>query len=144
MTMKDDSFSIDRRELLLGTAGVVGLGALAAATGMGSISEAVAAEEHRHGAGEHQHGRKHQAMTDAMMDCVKKGNACIAHCLDLIKGGDTSIIDCLRSVQETTAFCSAHAYLSAADSRHLDAMCKLAIQMRRLPEGMREACQEAC
>ncbi len=68
-------------------------------------------------------------MTDAVNNCVKTGNACIAHCLDLIKAGDASIIDCLKSVQETVAFCGGHAYLSASDSKHLDAMCELAIKI---------------
>lgn len=120
-TQTGEAFSAGRRKVLIG-AGALGLGALAAAATGSGMPEAFAA-------GMHHHGKKNQAMTDAVNNCVKTGNACTAHCLDLIKAGDTSIIDCLRSVQETVAFCGGHTYLSAADSKHLDAMCELAIKI---------------
>ncbi len=68
-------------------------------------------------------------MTEALHNCLQAGQACIAHCIELIKAGDNSIVDCLKISQEAVAFCSGHAYMSAADSKYLDDMCKLSIKI---------------
>ncbi len=30
--------------------------------------------------------------------CIAKGEVCVAHCMDLIKGGDTAMVECMRTV----------------------------------------------
>ncbi len=120
-----DNYDMERRSVLKG-AGALGLGALAAGGMMGMPSAFAADMDMSH----HHHGdAPNKEMTAAMYACVAASNACIAHCMELIKMGDTTIIDCLKSTHETAAFCSAHAYLSTANSRHLNAMCELAIQI---------------
>ena len=117
--------AVERRTVLKG-AGVLGLGAIAStiAANMTGISNAFAAGM------EHHHGSSHsQAMIDAVNVCVNTGNTCAAHCLEVIKSGDLSIVDCMASVQETAAFSTALAYLAASNSKHLNAMCELAIEV---------------
>lgn len=117
----------ERRTILKG-AGALGLGAVVSTvmSGMPGISTAFAAD-----AGHHHHGggSPYKAMTDAVNVCVNTGNTCAAHCLDVIKTGDLSIVDCMASVQETAAFSQAFAYLIAANSKHVNAMCELAIKI---------------
>jgi len=112
-----------RREVLIG-AGAIGIGALATVATSGSMV-ASASESGMH----MKHGRNNKALTDALMHCVTEGEACIVHCLDVAKTGDTSLVDCQRSIQETVAFCRAHAYLATANSAYLDDMCKLGMKI---------------
>ncbi|RMH49980.1 MAG: four-helix bundle copper-binding protein [Zetaproteobacteria bacterium] len=114
----------DRRRALM-----VGAGAAALALSAGAGS-ALAREIAGKGAGRKMmHGRKHAAMVDAITHCIQAGNDCIVHCLDLIKEGDATIIDCLRSAEQMRNFCQAHAYLAASDSPFLDDACRLAIEI---------------
>ncbi|MDQ6963536.1 MAG: Csp1 family four helix bundle copper storage protein [Mariprofundales bacterium] len=128
MQSSDSHISTQRRNMLKG-AGAVGAGILAAAT-TGSL--VASAKEHAASAataGMHHDIRKNSAMVDAMYACIKTSEDCIAHCIDLIERGDKTLIDCLRSAQETAAFCTAHAQLAAANSQFLDSMCKLSIEI---------------
>lgn len=117
---------LDRRTLLKG-AGALGLGALATSAGsmMGMPAAWAGDMEHHH----HHGDSPNKSMTAAMYACIQASNTCIAHCIELIKMGDATIIDCLKSAHETAAFCSAHAYLSASNSTHLNEMCELAIKI---------------
>ena len=117
---------LERRTVLKG-AGALGLGAVVSTvmSGMPGISTALAAD-----AGHHHHGGSpYKAMIDAVNVCVNTGTACAAHCMEVIKSGDLSIVDCMASVQETAAFSDAFAYLIAANSKHVNAMCELAINI---------------
>lgn len=119
--------SVERRNVLKG-AGMLGLGALAStlAGNMAGMSDALAAGmEHHH----HHGGSQNRAMMDAVNVCVNTGPACAAHCLEVIRSGDLSIVDCMASVQETAAFSAAFAYLMAVNSRHLNDMCAVAIKI---------------
>ncbi|MDX8412829.1 MAG: four-helix bundle copper-binding protein [Mariprofundales bacterium] len=150
MHNKEQQTDSTRRALIKG-AGSVGAGALA---GMALGGNAFAAGAmHNKGMQAH-HQRKHAKMTDAINHCVLAGNDCIAHCLDLIKNGDNTIIDCLRSTEQMRAFCQAHAYLSAADSPHLNDICRLAIKIcgdcskacdkHAEKHAICKACRDAC
>jgi len=147
MNESNEAISTQRRDLLKG-AGLVGAGLLAAAT-TGSL----AASAHEAGTAGMHHGRKNSAMTDAMANVVKAGEDCVVHCIDLIQQGDNSLIDCLRSAQEVVAFSKAHAYMSAADSGFLDAMCELSIKVcgncqkeceKQKKHPICKACGDAC
>ncbi len=141
---------LSRRNVLKG-AGVLGLGTLAVMTaeGMSGISEAFAGDMEHH----HHAGPSNQTMTDSIHACIQTGDECTAHCIEVIKTGDTSLIDCMKSVQETVAFCSGFAYISASDSKYLNAMCELAITIcsdcqkqceKHAKHAQCKACGEAC
>jgi Cys-rich four helix bundle protein (predicted Tat secretion target) len=119
--MKDLEFSIDRRNLLLG-AGALGLGTLAAAVGGSPFANLAYAEEQRKGG-------KREAMIDAIHGCVKTGEACLSHCLDSFKTGDTAMANCAASVTEMLAFCTAHGRMASLDSKYTKEMCQLAIKV---------------
>jgi Cys-rich four helix bundle protein (predicted Tat secretion target) len=78
----------------------------------------------------HQHGTdtspKHPALVDAALDCVKTGQACLDHCLRVLKTGDTSLADCAVAVDELAATCLALSRLAALDSQHLPAFASVA------------------
>lgn len=126
MSEVKEVISTERRDVLKGAGiGVIGAGALAASS-VAAVSEVFAADHGHHHA---MHGAPNQEMTDTLHACIKAGNDCVAHCFELIKAGDTSIIDCMKSVQETVAFCTAHAAHSAYNSKYLDDLCKLSLKI---------------
>ena len=124
--------SLARRQLLTG-AGV----ALVAGT-FGGVTAAGAAEH------AHDHGHHHATMdagrmrvVDHAMACIKDGQICVQHCIDLFKAGDTSVADCADSVQEMLASCTAMAQLATYDSRHLKDLMRVCI-------GVCEDCEKEC
>lgn len=101
----------DRREILLGAA------AVAATLATGS---AMAETDHSH-----HMMNKNTALVDTALDCIKNGQACNDHCIDLVKSGDTTIADCMATVTEMLAACTALSQLASAQSSHLAAMAKV-------------------
>jgi Cys-rich four helix bundle protein (predicted Tat secretion target) len=67
----------------------------------------------------------HQSVVDAALDCVKRGEACIPHCIDLMSQGDTSLKGCLQSVSAMMPMCAALARFAALDSPRLKELAKL-------------------
>ncbi len=114
--------SQERRKALK-TVGAMGAGLLAAST----LSNTASAEGMTH----HYHSisSKTTDLSKALHHCVMNAEACINHCLDLFKSGDTSVADCAISAQETLAFCTAHARLASYDSKFLKDMCALSIKI---------------
>lgn len=110
--------SASRRELLLGAT------AMTAALATGN---SFAATDHDH---HHHHGmmsNPNTAVIDAALDCIKKGDACNDHCIELVKMGDTSIADCLDSVAVMLPLCGALSKVASANSHHLAALAKVCI-----------------
>lgn len=145
--MSNDQFSEQRRAMLKG-AGALGATALAA-TALGSGAMAAGMEGHHH----HVTGGKHLELAKSLHHCVATAEACIDHCLDSFKTGDTSLADCAISVQETMAFCTAHAKLASYNSKYLKAMIELGLEVcsdcekqcrkhEKHPEC--KACADAC
>lgn len=97
---------MSRRDLLMGSAGTVMVAGL-------SATPAMAAEEH---AG---HGTQPQGLIAAANACVAEGEACLAHCLAMFAGGDTSLAACAKSVSEMIPVCRAVASLATLDAKHL-------------------------
>lgn len=96
-----------------------------AATVVGAISGAALAAEHQH----HDQGgmaRRNAALIAASADCLKTGEACLAHCLYLLGNGDTTIAACAQSVNELLASCNALMKLAGQDSRYVPAFAKVA------------------
>lgn len=105
--MQGSPQNINRRKLLAGTA-------LTAAT---IAASSVIAGEHKH---HHHHGgSKHNDLIESALDCIKTGEACSHHCIQLIKGGDTSLGECLEVVDQMLPMCQALSTLASADSNHL-------------------------
>ncbi len=114
----------DRRELLLGGT------AVAAALASG---ETFAASEHYN----HRGAPSNSGLIDSALDCVKKGIACSDHCIELVKQGDTSIADCLKTVTVMLPMCTALSKLASSKSRHLSSVAKVCI-------AVCEDCHEEC
>ena len=130
--MNENTVSISRREALKG----IGLITAAAATGFSMEALAESKDQsHKHHTSTIDQGR--QRVLDHAMDCIKKGEICNQHCIELFKAGDTSVADCADSVQEMLASCTAMSKLAAYDSKHLKALMKVCI-------GVCEDCEKEC
>ena len=119
---------MERRDLLK-TAAAAMAGALSAS--------AMAAGQHDH---HHDHGSgpsRNAALIAASADCLKTGEACLAHCIYLLGNGDTSMAACAQSVNELLASCTALMKLAGQDSRYVPALAKVAAQIC-------ENCEKAC
>lgn len=128
--MNDIANFTSRRALLKG----FGLFATAAASG---LSFNVLAQSQDHSAHHHHADPKRQGIIDAALECVKNGEACSQHCIELFKEGDTSVAACADAVQEMLASCNALAKLAAHNSRHLKAFVEACI-------GVCEDCEKEC
>lgn len=113
-----------RRSLLLGAA--------AAATAVVASKSAIAADNghahhkhHNHGA----MGQANQEIIDTAMHCIKTGEACLDHCIMLIKDGDTEMAKCLETVTEMLPMCTALSKLATYQSKHLVALAKVCIDV---------------
>ena len=117
---------------------IKGAGALAAVFATG-ISQSVLAETTDHSHKHHVHtvDLELNRVIDHAMDCIKKGETCNQHCIDLFKAGDTSVAACADSVQEMLASCTAMSKLAAYNSRHLNAFMKVCINVC-------EDCEKEC
>lgn len=147
--------TLSRRQAL---AAAAALGA--AATVVGTVRARAAGEEDHSGheghdghAG-HTMGAKYQALINEAAACMNKGEVCIAHCIDLVKGGDTSLADCMKSVQTMLPMCAALVRLAALDAKRLKefvAVCKdvcadCAAECKKHAEkhAACKACMESC
>jgi Cys-rich four helix bundle protein (predicted Tat secretion target) len=100
------------------------------ATAVGAISTAAMAADHSH----HNHGApgmssRNAGVIAASADCLKTGEACLAHCLYLLGNGDTSVAACAQSVNELLATCTALMKLAGQDSKFVPAMAKVAAEI---------------
>ena len=124
----ESEFSKSRRNILLGAT------AVATAAGLGLSSNAHAEMDHHN---MHAIPAERQKVIDASLHCVKAGQACIQHCIDMFKMKDTSMAECADSVQEMLATCTALSQLASYDSRHLKDFAKVCINVC-------EDCKESC
>jgi Cys-rich four helix bundle protein (predicted Tat secretion target) len=99
----------------------------------------VAAEDHS----AHMHAASADAapantkLVNAASDCVKSGQACLAHCLQSFAAGDTSLAACAKSVDQMLSVCATLQKLAAAGSPNLPAMAKVAL-------AVCEDCEKEC
>jgi Cys-rich four helix bundle protein (predicted Tat secretion target) len=135
--MKDGKYaSISKRDFLTMAAS----GALLAVAG-----GAMAAEEGH----EHHHGAARSPIVDAAEECVSSGRACISHCMESFKSGDTTLADCARSVEDMVPLCNAMAQLATSGSGHAKALgevctavCEDCEKECRKHEDKHEVCKE--
>jgi len=106
------------------------IGAAAVATTLASGS-AFSATEHHH------KKNSNTGLIDSAFGCVKAGQACNDHCIELVKSGDTSIADCMDSVSEMLATCTALTQMASYRSLHLPAFAKVCISVC-------EDCEKEC
>ena len=123
---KREEVLISRRDVIRGS--IAATAALAA----GSMGSAVAATGHMH------HGsNKNQHVIDTAMDCIKDGNACLDHCMQSFKTGDTSLADCAESVNKMLAMCTAVSQMAAYNAENLGELAKVCMKEC-------EACKSEC
>ncbi len=109
--------SLERRKVLT-SAGVV------AAAAVVSPALAFGADE------QHEHHENAQAnLVDTALDCIKTGQTCIDHCIELFKSGDTSVAKCADTVQEMLAICTALSQFASYKSKYLPNLAKVCIDV---------------
>jgi Cys-rich four helix bundle protein (predicted Tat secretion target) len=99
-----------------------------AATVAAAMSGAALAGEHDH----HDHAgmaQRNAGLIAASADCLKTGEACLAHCIYLLGNGDKTMAACAQSVNELLASCNALMKLAGQDSRYVPAFAKVAAEV---------------
>lgn len=109
---------------------------VSAAAALGALAACATAQSHDH---HHHHGGggRYQAVADAAAACVSKGESCIAHCLVLMAGGDTSVARCAQSVNQLLATCTALQKLALQDSAYVPRFARVAMDLC-------EECEKEC
>lgn len=108
---------MQRREVLKTVAGAVAVAMVAPAMA------ATEGHEHHH---DHGGGKPFSGVIDSSSDCLKTGEACLAHCLVLLGQGDKEMVGCAQSVNELLATCTALMKLAAQGSSFTPAMARMA------------------
>ena len=113
---------MNRRELLIGTGALL--------TTLFTKKAFAASTKH-----DHTNVKKFENIIDSGLNCVKKGEACIQHCLAHF--GDASLAECAARVQEMLPICGTLSKLASYESRHLKEYIKVCIQVCK-------DCEKAC
>lgn len=79
-------------------------------------------------AGHAHHQGGDPALLEAVEACIARGEACLAHCLAMLAGGDTTMGTCAKAVYEMKAVMAGVAAAAASGSRHLAALTKVAAE----------------
>ena len=124
----ETDFSESRRNILLGAT------AVATAASLGLSGNANAEMDHSH---MHAIPADRQKIIDATIDCIKSGQICVQHCIDMFKMKDTSMAECSDTVHEMLASCTAVSQLASYNSRHLKDFAKACINVC-------EDCKKVC
>lgn len=61
-------------------------------------------------------GGKYGALIDSASDCIKKGELCISHCVDMMAGGDKTMGPCSKTVRDMLAMCETLVKLATSNS----------------------------
>lgn len=116
--MKDQNKTLTRREVLC-------LAATVSATATLASSVAFAASD------DHAHHSKNEneGLIDSAFDCIKNGQLCMDHCMELFKVGNNSVAECADSVNEMLAMCTALTQMAAYRSNHLSSLAKVCLDV---------------
>ena len=79
--------------------------------------------------GHHDHHTKHQELIDLALTCVGRGEVCAKHCIDVLGTGDTSLKDCLISVNEMIPMCNTLSRFAALEAKRLEQLAKVCIDV---------------
>lgn len=147
---------LNRRMVLGGSVAVLGAGL--------SAVDAVQAQDHNHnprrgnparkaGKGTGHHGR-HAELVATARACLAKGEECMRHCIALLSRGDTSLVDCLKTVSAMLPICQALERYAIIDAKHLRDLARLSmavnsdceVECRKHAEhhDSCKACADAC
>lgn len=130
-TENTPEISESRRNMILGAT------AVAATASLGLSANAEAAMDHKHM--HHAPSPKRQKVIDSTLQCMKDGQACIQHCIEMFKMKDTSMANCADNVQQMLATCTAVSQLASFNSKHLNDFAKACI---KVCEDCKDACDE--
>jgi len=116
---------MERRDMLMGGGAIVA----------SMVVQLARAEDHDHAMGEHEHhmhaARRFAALAAAAADCVKTGQVCADHCLEMFAQGDNSTAACARSVNQLLPVCATLQQLAAQNSKYLRKYAALAQEICR-------------
>lgn len=144
-----------RSALALGGAALAGAATLVAGGTAARAEDPHAGHDHHdHQSANGKASSQHQALVDAAIDCVRRGEACVPHCVESLSKGDTMLAECLESVFAMMPVCTAVARLAANDAPRLKELAKVCgdicadcEKVCRKHEGHHEvckACADAC
>lgn len=71
------------------------------------------------------------AVADAAADCVRKGEACLQHCLAMLATGDTSMATCSKTVRDMLATSHALETLAVTGGPRFNALAKVTADVAR-------------
>lgn len=113
---------MERRNFLTAAGGVIA--AVAAAPAFAADHA-----DHMH----HDHGAApaNAKIVATALDCLRTGEACLAHCFSTFAAGDTTLAVCAVRVDELNAVCAALAKLASNGSPQLATFSKAAIAVCR-------------
>ena len=126
---------VTRRSMLATSLAVgSGIAATIAGSGLARAHDEHEDDEHHDKHEHHEHHADHgpaphQALIDAGLDCVNRGEVCADHCIEMLSDGDTSLKDCLRTVSAMLPMCATLARLAAQDAKRLKEFAKVCIDV---------------
>lgn len=123
----NEKMDVTRRNLLLGGGAVLG---------MAATSSVFAAGSHDH---HHHKTSADNPLIKATLECMSTSQACLAHCIDEFKKGNSEMGDCAQAVQENAALCNAMLQMTYLNSQHLK---KVAAACRDVCTSCEKACDE--
>jgi len=118
---------MDRREMLKVATGGLMLAAAGNAVFAAEGAKQPAGHEHMHDMPAS--GKKNQSLIDAAADSVKKGQACLQHCIESLSQGDKELGKCAMVVNDMIAACAAIEQLANYNSPHLSKMAKVVMDI---------------
>lgn len=137
---------MDRRDWLLAAGGLMAVGM----TGMAHADDMQHMHDHHHPAGP----RKYQALETSTAECRTAGEACLAHCLELLAQGDTTMAACAQNVNQMLAVCDALGRLAAQQSKYTPRLaaltadlckdCEAECRKHEKEHAECKACADAC
>ncbi|HMV43329.1 MAG TPA: four-helix bundle copper-binding protein [Leptospiraceae bacterium] len=74
-------------------------------------------------------GGKYGALIDATTDCLKKGELCISHCVDMMAGGDKTMGPCAKSVRDMLTMCDTLVKLATSNSEFTKKHASLCLEV---------------
>lgn len=133
---------MNRRDVLVGTAtGVAALSLSALAQAPGKAAPAADAP-------------MNTAVYEAALDCVRKGEECLDHCIRSLSTGSKMMAECAGTVRAMLPLCEAMVELSRLKSPHLKALaavcaracrdCEAACKKHANHHAECKACMDSC
>lgn len=86
-------------------------------------------------------------------ECVRTGEACLSHCIEMLGKGDTDMAECAKSVNQLIALCAALQSLATQSSPYTAKLAKVTMQAcsdckkecdKFLQHAVCKACAQAC